>query len=520
VEDFEYLKATFEGSDIAHGRSIIVGKRDDGKLETKSWTEHRPIEDKDWIAHLEGKSGVGLSPITSQSKVKWGAIDVDEYKGKLDLSALVKDFNEAKLPLTVARSKSGGAHLFLFSEDWVPASLMIRALESISAYFGYAKCEIFPKQAIVTKQKGDGNCDYGNWLNLPYFGGINYLRYLHDDVGEAITCVKKLKIFVDSKRVTSEFLRDLKLTKKADEEALLFKDGPPCLERIYKNQDQNYRNVTLCNVAVYLKKKFNSEWKTHLDAFNTKFATPLPSQEVEIIKKSYDKKDYKYQCSKSPLCDFCNSGICRTKEFGVGEHNSLPSRRSLTKILSEPPLWYVDIQTEKGTKRISLETEELVNLRLFRIRCMEATNTLPSLMKQEDWDEAVHDLMEHVTEISAPKELTPEGELAELLQDFVTTNRSHDLEKASYEDILRGLVYGDVEGIHFRLRDLKKFLTQERYVVKQNKLAAMLKTTFKGQRSVKKILGGSVNCWSLDNKDFNKIVEELTTPDYESEQPY
>jgi len=516
MEEFEYFKSIFEGSDLAHGRSVPIGEGQNGKIECKSWLEHRPLNDDDWKNHLKGLTGIGLSPINSESKVKWGAIDVDEYKGKLDLSKLVREFLTAKLPICVGRSKSGGAHLFLFTTTWVSASVVISTLDSISAYFGYAKCEIFPKQSIVTKIKDDGNCDFGNWLNLPYFDGINGLRYILDDAGEAITSIKDLHEFVESKRVDEAYLKSLEFKEKEE----LFADGPPCLDRIYKNQDQAYRNIILCNVAVYLKKKHNADWKDQLDVYNNKLSTPLPSQEVENIKRSYDKKDYKFQCNKSPLCDFCNSSKCRQQEFGVGEHNSLPSRRSLTKILSKPPLWFLDIETEKGARRISLETEELVSLRLFRIRCLEETNTLPSLMKQEVWDEVVHDLMEHLTEITAPKELTPEGELAELLQEFVLSHRNGDDDKATFEDILRGLVYKDLDGFHFRLKDLTKYLKNEKFQIKQNKLAALLKTSFSGQRSVKKICDRSVNCWFLNGKQFDEVIKELTTPDYEEDKPY
>jgi hypothetical protein len=516
MEDYEYLKSIFEGSDLAHGRTIIIGEREDGKLDTKSWLVHKPATDNDWKNHVEGKAGIGLSPITSKSEVKWGCIDIDEYKGKLDLSVLAKQFKEDGLPLVVARSKSGGAHLMLFVDSWLSASIMMMSLEGISAHLGFAKCEIFPKQAKISTEKGDGHCDYGNWLNLPYFNGIQHLRYILDDTGSAISSIKEAYEFVQTKKISKEQLANLKLESKTT----LFNDGPPCLDRIFEADDQQFRNITLCNVAVYLKKKYNDDWKDKLDAYNAKFSTPLPSSEVEAIKRSYDKKDYNFQCSKSPLCNFCNSSLCRQKDYGVGQHNNLPNRRSLTKICSEPPVWLCDVQTDKGIKRISLETAELVNLNLFRLRCVEVTNTLPAMMKQAEWDEFVHAMMENLTEIPAPKELTPEGQLAEHLHDFFHKCRNQKEDKASFEDLLIGLAYKNVEGYHFRIKDLDKFLKKEKFIIKQNKLATFIKTTFSGQRSVKKISGRSTNCWTFNADQFEKEVSKLTTHDYEQSQPY
>lgn len=520
MEDYEYLKSIFEGSDLAHGRTIITGERDDGKLETKSWLEHKPAEDQDWKNHVEGKAGIGLSPITSASECKWGAIDVDEYKGKLDFPDIQKSLasitGEQSTPLVLARSKSGGAHIFLFLDEWVAAHSIKSKLEEIASSLGFAKCEIFPKQAKISTAKGDGLCDYGNWLNLPYFDGIKHLRYFLNDKGEAVQSAEEAYNFVKSKRLSKKQLEEFKIQQATD----LFSDGPPCLDRIFKSDDQSFRNITLCNVAVYLKKKYNDDWKEQLDVYNAKLSTPLPSNEVETIKRSYDKKDYTYQCGKAPLCNFCNPGLCRKQDFGVGQHSNLPNHRSLTKICTEPPIWLLDIEAEKGVKRISLETAELVNLNLFRLRCMEATNTLPSMMKQTAWDETVQSMMENLTEIPAPKELTPEGELAELLQDFLNKNRNTDEDKSSFEDILVGLVYKDLEGFHFRIKDLNKYLKKERFIIKQNKLASMVKTAFAGRRSVKKICGSSVNCWTFDADQFEEIVTELTTHDYEQDRPY
>lgn len=86
------------------------------------------------------------------------------------------------LPLIVFRSKSGGAHVFLFTTVAVDASLMRDKLLSVSAILGHGGAEVFPKQVELKSQD-----DTGNFLNLPYFNCKNTTRYAFDKNGNAIT---------------------------------------------------------------------------------------------------------------------------------------------------------------------------------------------------------------------------------------------------------------------------------------------------------------------------------------------
>ena len=51
-----------------------------------------------------------------------------------------------KLPLVVCRSKSGGAHIFLFSTKFIEEKIMRDKLLEIRAILGFANAEVFPKQ--------------------------------------------------------------------------------------------------------------------------------------------------------------------------------------------------------------------------------------------------------------------------------------------------------------------------------------------------------------------------------------
>ena len=130
-----------------------------------------------WENHLRGKSGIGIVPINENNQCKWGAIDVDQYP--LDHTVLVQKIRKLKLPLVVCRSKSGGAHCFLFCKDWIDAIDIQKALQCMSAALGYGESEIFPKQVKLHLDRGD----VGNFLNLPYFNAKEGFRYAIQDDG-------------------------------------------------------------------------------------------------------------------------------------------------------------------------------------------------------------------------------------------------------------------------------------------------------------------------------------------------
>jgi hypothetical protein len=85
---------------------------------------------------LSGKGdSVGIIPINEENCVKWGCIDVDQYP--VDHKKIIDKLRQLKLPLVVSRSKSGGAHCFLFVKEWITAKEMQTTLNHISSLLGY-----------------------------------------------------------------------------------------------------------------------------------------------------------------------------------------------------------------------------------------------------------------------------------------------------------------------------------------------------------------------------------------------
>ena len=133
----EKFKQIFAGLDRAHGVTIVGESNGNGtKVKGKSFVKREPVTDELWQKHLDGVDSLGVIPINDENKCKWGCIDIDSYAG-FDHQKLINKIKQFKLPLVVCRSKSGGAHVFLFTTDFVSASLMQDKLNEIRSVLGY-----------------------------------------------------------------------------------------------------------------------------------------------------------------------------------------------------------------------------------------------------------------------------------------------------------------------------------------------------------------------------------------------
>jgi len=175
------LMALFRGSDAALGRftpSPTSPSRT--KVEGKAKTEKRAATLVDWEAHLRGEIGIGIIPIRSDDTASFGCIDIDVYEN-LDHRALAERIHNAKLPAFVCRSKSGGAHVYMFYVDGTSAAKVRRLSQALASWLDIVdEPEIFPKQDRL----GDRGPKIGNWLNMPYFGGDETDRYAVQPTGE------------------------------------------------------------------------------------------------------------------------------------------------------------------------------------------------------------------------------------------------------------------------------------------------------------------------------------------------
>jgi len=201
------FKKIFEGLDRAYGQ-YSPGDIKNGKVGGNAVTKRGFISDTLWEDHLAGKApSLGSIPIRDDSTCSWGCIDIDTYP--LDYKKVISNIRKNKLPFVPCRSKSGGAHLFLFTEEPITAEIMRNKLMELAGGLGYGSCEIFPKQVELNTTRGD----IGSFLNLPYFDSSNTMRYAFLDDGSAATLDQFFDLY-DEHKIKKEDFEKIKIKTK------------------------------------------------------------------------------------------------------------------------------------------------------------------------------------------------------------------------------------------------------------------------------------------------------------------
>jgi hypothetical protein len=280
ITKHDKFKSIFEGLKIAYGQYQKGERAENGKQKGKAFIVRKNVSDDLWHNHLKGEGpALGIIPITENNSCRWGCIDIDQYD--FDHTSFIQNVRKVNLPLIVCRSKSGGAHVFLFTKDFIPAATMQTTLKKMAATLGYEGSEIFPKQ--VEKKKVEEA-----FLNGP-------------------PCLNRLAIDGFGEGARNNALFNI---------AVYYKQATP---------DGWENNVVQANMR-YMN-------------------PPLSNGEVQQLIKSVNRKGYdKYRCKDAPINSVCNSGLCRMKKFGVGfGEEEMPILGNLTKYASKPPQWFLNV---------------------------------------------------------------------------------------------------------------------------------------------------------------------------------
>ena len=439
----------FTGLERAHGCTYVDKKDTDGlKIKGKSFVKREPVTEQLWQNHLNGiEPSLGIIPINEDNKCRWGCIDVDKYN--LDHKKLLNKL-PIGIPLCVCRSKSGGAHIFLFTTDFVPAKLMRDKLMSISAVLGFGNAEVFPKQIELKSQD-----DTGNFLNLPYFNCKNTTRYCFDSKGQAVTIDAFLNA-VEVSALTPKELQDLQIKRPPSE----FDDGPPCLQSLTKEKLSDGRDRVMFQFKVYAKKKWPDDWSYKLDEFNYKhYVTPYKHNEMEKFRKDKDK-DYGFKCNEEPMCNHCDKQLCKTRKFGIGTQVLFPQLSDLQIIKLDPKIFRLNVDGE----RVELKAEELQEQRLFIRACMNQIHKYPPKLKPKDYDIMVTTLMANPELVEAPEGASKKEQLSQHLENYCT---SRTAEGATKEDMESGNVWNKSGHHHFIFGEFyHKFLHRHKWTEK------------------------------------------------------
>lgn len=491
----------FQSYTKAHGRFRVTGQDERGKAKGIARTVAGALTPEDWVSHLSGKGeGIGcISLLDDNVNLYWAAIDIDRYP--MDYASLERDC--ANLPLTMTKSKSGGAHLWVFFKEPVSARLATAKLGEWASAMGFGGSEIFPKQTSrVTGQ------DTGNWINLPYFGSARQCYF----EGQEVPLEKFLEL-AESRRITGETLKKIRIVEEAAGDA--FADGPPCLQVIAAmgGAKPGERNGYLFNVGVYLRLKYPESWQEELYKYNTtQCVPPIPEKEVTTIIGSINKKEYRYTCNNQPILAHCNRPLCCKRQHGIAQEGNNEMNvmlTGLTKILTKPPRWLVNID---GC-RVELETLDLIEQQRFKKFAVETVNKIPLKIKELNWTALVQDLMTKVEIVEAPPEASPEGQFLEFVTRFIEQNAQTE----SRDMLLNGRVFLEGTYAHFRSSDLFAYLKRERFTDLKTQAMYTILNNVGLKRERFNCKGTTVSYWTLDTVQVQTLQDKaFEAPTFEN----
>ena len=496
----------FTGLERAHGCTYVEKKNVDGtKVKVQSFVKRQHVTEELWSNHLKGiEPSLGIIPINEENKCRWGCIDIDSYAG-FDHKKLINQIKKFQLPLITVRSKSGGAHVFLFTTVPVDAELIRSKLVSIGSILGFGSSEVFPKQ-IELKSKDDT----GNFLNLPYFNSTNTTRYAFLENGEAASLDGFFGLY-ERNKLTPEQLEKL-IIKRTESE---LSDGPPCMETLASEGiSEGGRDNALFHYTVYAKKKWPSEWKNKIILFNEKVMNPpLDDASVERIKDQHDKKEWGYKCKDEPMCSFCDKELCRTRKYGIGGMALFPVLSDLQKIELDEPYYYVNVDGQ----RVKLDNvETLLEQRLFQRAVAKQIDKRPPRISPKEFGQYTDLLLAGIEKVPAPAGSSKIDQLQEHLEEFCTNRSSTTTTK---DDISRGNVY-TLEGKHYFIfsKFFYGFLQKRKWDEKSQVTQQMLKDHFDCIDD--RIMIGKKKLSVLCVKSFEKIEDNYKPKQFKPKDPY
>lgn len=461
MSNTERFMRLFRGYTKRHGQYVIEKQEDSGKFSGRANTVDVPPDQEAFEAHLSGKKGIGIIPLTEENKCYFAALDIDIYPvDHTKIAWAVKD-----MPLFVTRSKSNGAHVWLFIPDGASAEIVVRYMKKVAGELGYGDCEVFPKQ---TRRAGPQ--DVGNWINLPYFGDARVGVVIKSNAEKVLEeySLEKWLDFVEANitQVSQDELEDraprITGTRHTGASKNDYEDGPPCLQRILKAKvTEGSRNEVMYQNVQYLIRKYRSKdevegraMKFNLDAFEP----PLPASEVRSVVKGNFDKIKGFKCHVKPMSTFCDQPTCLRRTFGVGTASAdLPFEiGGFSKLLSEPRMYAFNA----NGKRILLpDVKALSNQKEFRNYLIDAISIVMPMMVQSKYDDLLSQWLANCEDVPQPPDADYRTEWEDSLIEFIERNQFDDRAR-----ITSGNAWIDHDSgrIYFQLSALKKFMTQQR----------------------------------------------------------
>lgn len=410
-----------------------------------------------WAQHIRGTQGVGCVPIMDDGSVTWAAIDIDNHGQEEDIPIAPVDAKvmEGKIPLVLCRSKSGGIHAYIFFKEPTKAGKAKSMLERWATELGFKGSEIFPKQSALSGKQ------YGNWINMPYLGGNETIRYAFRggkklSLPEFIEVAEKLR--VDEAELHAQQMLD-------------HAQAPPCVQRMMaEGVSAGMRNEGMYNTVIYLKKAFPDSVESAAEELNRQmFDKPLPKVELKRTVASASRPDYSFRCGEEPIRSLCDRETCVKRKFGItqsefdnlGAIAQLPEFSGLVKYVVEPVRWEIRINDLRVT---NISTAQLLEWKYMREMIAEKLTIIAPLIKNQEWERVLQGMMKEARIVDAPDDASIAGVIRARLREFAakTDLMSFGQDTADRKALLRGLpVVQMSEGercVMFRAQDFVNYL--------------------------------------------------------------
>lgn len=490
----DIFRNLFSGGELGYGEWHVPG----GAVTRKGAAPLDAYE-----SHLAGHVGLGIVPVREDGTCSFAAIDIDD--DKIDHKALYAKVVSRGMPLAVCRSKSGGAHLYLFMDEPRPASEIRQTLKRWAKALGYPNAEVFPKQDTISET------NVGSWINLPYFAGERTTRYAVNASGavELIDFLANIQYY--DGRLVDESVNPAKGVKVEPQ-------MPPCLVALTKDKiKEGGRNSTVFNLAVFFRKssKSNEDWKEKVKKFNERGVDPpLSRQDVTGILNSVNQRKYQYTCENEPLKSVCDRAACEKLTFGVNcqpwneesEYDPFEPVK-LKKVLTNPPRYILVLS---HGNEIELADDEFVKFSKVRHKLLIHYNLMVNNLKQKDWETIIKQLLMNREDISAPEDASFGGMVREKLEEFLALR-----EMAQHkEDLVRGLPVTVNGTVYFKVSDFKHHLQKHKLDRIENPELFTLLKKYGCQHTSLVLMGKAVTVWTYPVEQLNAQTQDFPKPDF------
>jgi len=446
--------------------------------------DYVPLTKEQYREHLNGGNGLSVVPLCNTPDKKnvcyFAVIDIDVYG--VNFTWLVKRLYSVGFKFAAFLSKSGGLHLYFLFSKAEPAKEVIETLTKIVQLFGLnklyvneknkSKVEIFPKQAVFVQGDKQANGIFLPFYNAANKNGNKCVNKMLNTEGKLVGIEKAIPLIGDMFTSLKEMEEVLK--------SLPYGDAPYCIQMILLTgalAENDGRNNFLFSAGIYLKKKYKENFFDRFEDMNKCLEVPLEDRDVVTIYNSVtdQTKNYdSYFCKKSPCSDYCDKGLCKQREFGLGRTRNNYSTGAdcwgqLTRYDAgdgKEPYYTWEVRVEEGGefKTIQIDShKDLLNQVVMQQNCLRDLNWIPNRVKDDVWVATVLKGLIGIEErtIKIKKE-TDTTEMSLLHEAFVKFLAHKQVQNSAPYMIKVGQVYHADGVYYFTTTGLMKFLSLEK----------------------------------------------------------